>query len=253
MFRDDFVWGVASSAYQIEGKDPQDGAGKMIWDTFTEEGRILDGTDASVACDHMHRYAEDYKLMRLLGVRAYRFSVSWSRIMPEGTGRVNEKAIALYRDMIAKMKENGITPYLTMYHWELPQALQDRGGWLNEEIIQWFGEYARVIAENFSDICENFITLNEPECFVGLGHLSGVHAPGKKMSYEDTFRIAHNALRAHGKAVINLRKYAKRQIKIGYAPTCGMAYPASNKAEDIEAARKVLFSFYNLHKHITNS
>lgn len=245
MFREDFVWGVASSAYQIEGRDPEDGAGKMIWDTFTEEGRIMDGTDAAVSCDHMHRYKEDYKLMRLLGVKAYRFSVSWSRIMPEGTGRVNVKAVALYRDMIAKMKENGITPYLTMYHWELPQALQDRGGWLNEEIIQWFGEYAKVVAENFSDICENFMTLNEPECFVGLGHLSGVHAPGKKMGYRETFQIAHNALRAHGQAVINLRKYAKQPIKIGYAPTCGMAYPASNKPEDIEAARKVLFSFYN--------
>ena len=245
MFRDDFVWGVASSAYQIEGKEPGDGAGRMIWDTFIEEGRIADGKNASVTCDHMHRYPDDYKLMRLLGIKAYRFSVNWSRIMPEGTGQVNEKAIALYRNMIMSMKENGITPYLTMYHWEFPQALQDRGGWLNEESIQWFGEYATVIAENFSDICEYFVTMNEPECFVGLGHLSGVHAPGKKMSYKDTFQIAHNAMRAHGQAVINLRKYAKQPIKIGYAPTCSMAYPETDKPEDIEAARKVLFSFYN--------
>lgn len=245
MFRDDFVWGVASSAYQIEGKDPDDGAGRMIWDAFIEEGRIADGKNASVTCDHMHRYREDYKLMRLLGIKAYRFSVNWSRIMPEGAGRVNEKAITLYRDMIAAMRENGITPYLTMYHWEFPQALQDRGGWLNEESIKWFAEYAKVIAENFSDICEYIITLNEPQCFVGLGHLSGVHAPGKKMSYRETFQIAHNAMRAHGQAVITLRKYAKRPIKIGYAPTCSMAYPASNRPEDIEAARKVLFSFRN--------
>ena len=245
MFREDFVWGVASSAYQIEGRDVDDGAGKMIWDTFTEEGHILDGKDAYVACDHIHRYKDDYKMMRLLGVKAYRFSVSWSRIMPEGTGRVNEKAITLYRDMIQEMHKNGITPYLTMYHWELPQALQDKGGWLNEEIIDWFGEYAKVIAENFSDLCEYFITLNEPECFAGLGYLSGVHAPGLRKTYQETFQIVHNALRAHGKAVINLRKYAKQPIKIGYAPTCGMAYPASDKPEDIEAARKVLFSFYN--------
>ena len=245
MFRDDFVWGVASSAYQIEGKEEGDGAGRMIWDAFIEEGRIADGKNASVTCDHMHRYPEDFKLMRLLGIKAYRFSVNWSRIMPEGTGRVNEKAIKLYRNMIKSMKENGVTPYLTMYHWEFPQALQDRAGWLNEESIQWFGEYAKVIAENFSDICEYFITLNEPECFVGLGHLTGVHAPGKKLEYKETFQIAHNALRAHGQAVINLRKYAKQPIKIGYAPTCSMAYPESNKPEDIEAARKVLFSFYN--------
>lgn len=244
MFRDDFVWGVASSAYQVEGRDPEDGCGKNIWDTFTEEGRILDGKDAYIACDHMHRYKEDYKLMKLLGIKAYRFSMSWARILPEGTGKVNEKAIAMYRDMILSMKENGIEPYITMYHWEFPQALQDKGGWLNEDVIQWFGEYAKVVAENFSDICEYFITLNEPECFVGLGHLSGVHAPGLKLPYKDVFKIAHNALRAHGQAVINLRKYASRPIKVGYAPTCGMAYPATDSPEDIEAARKTLFGFH---------
>lgn len=244
MFRDDFVWGVASSAYQVEGRDPEDGCGKNIWDTFAEEGRILDGKDAYTACDHMHKYKEDYKLMKLLGIKAYRFSMSWARILPEGTGKVNEKAIAMYRDMILSMKENGIEPYITMYHWEFPQALQDKGGWLNEDVIQWFGEYAKVVAENFSDICEYFITLNEPECFVGLGHLSGVHAPGLKLPYKDVFKIAHNALRAHGQAVINLRKYASRPIKVGYAPTCGMAYPATDSPEDIEAARKTLFGFH---------
>ena len=244
MFRDDFVWGVASSAYQVEGRDPEDGCGKNIWDTFTEEGRIQDGKNAYTACDHMHRYKEDYKLMKLLGIKAYRFSMSWARILPEGTGQVNEKAIAMYRDMILTMKENGIEPYITMYHWEFPQALQDKGGWLNEDVIQWFGEYAKVVAENFSDICVYFITLNEPECFVGLGHLSGVHAPGLKLPYKDVFQIAHNALRAHGQAVINLRKYACRPIKVGYAPTCGMAYPATDSPEDIEAARKTLFGFH---------
>lgn len=244
MFRDDFVWGVVSSAYQVEGRDPEDGCGKNIWDTFAEEGRILDDKDAYTACDHMHRYKEDYKLMKLLGIKAYRFSMSWARILPDGTGRVNEKAIAMYRDMILSMKENGIEPYITMYHWEFPQALQDKGGWLNEDVIQWFGEYAKVVAENFSDICEYFITLNEPECFVGLGHLSGVHAPGLKLPYKDVFKIAHNALRAHGQAVINLRKYASRPIKVGYAPTCGMAYPATDSPEDIEAARKTLFGFH---------
>lgn len=244
MFRKDFVWGVASSAYQIEGRDAQDGAGRCIWDAFVEEGRLPDGSDAQTADDHMHCYREDYKLMRMLGIKAYRFSVSWSRILPEGTGRVNEKAIALYRDMILEMQKNGITPYLTMYHWEFPQALQDRGGWLNEEVIDWFAEYAKVVAENFSDICEYFITLNEPQCFVGLGHLTGIQAPGMKLEPADVFQIAHNALKAHGKAVIALRKYAKRPIKVGYAPTCGMAYPASEKPEDIEAAKKVLFGFY---------
>lgn len=244
MFRDDFVWGVASSAYQIEGREENDGCGKNIWDTFTEDGHILDGRDSAVACDHMHRYKEDYALMRLLGIKAYRFSMSWARILPEGVGRVNEKAIALYRDMILEMKKNGIEPYITMYHWEFPQALQDRGGWQNPEVINWFGEYAKVVAENFSDICDHIITLNEPECFVGIGHLSGVHAPGFKLSFREVFQVAHNALRAHGQAVINLRKYACRPLQIGFAPTCGMPYPATEKPEDIEAARKVLFGFY---------
>ena len=117
MFRDDFVWGVASSAYQIEGRDRNDGAGKCIWDTFAEEGRVWSNQNADVACDHIHRYKEDIAMMRLLGVKAYRFSLSWARIMPEGTGAVDEKAIALYRDMICCMKENGITPYITLFHW----------------------------------------------------------------------------------------------------------------------------------------
>ncbi len=245
MFRDDFAWGVASSAYQIEGKDKEDGCGKTVWDTFAAAGKIADGQNAEISCDHIHRYREDFALMRLLGVKHYRFSLNWARILPEGTGRVNEKGIRLYRDMIREMVKNGITPYITMYHWELPQALQDKGGWLNEEIIQWFGEYAKTVAENFSDVCEYFITLNEPQCFVGLGHLSGVHAPGMKLSPKEVFQIAHNALRAHGQAVINLRKYACRPVKIGYAPTCGMAYPATECKEDIEAAKKVLFGFYN--------
>lgn len=244
MFRDDFVWGVSSSAYQIEGTDPEDGRGKNIWDDMPAMGKIQEGRNALTACDHMHRYAEDFRMLKHLNIKAYRFSVSWPRIMPEGTGRVNEKAITMYRDMIIEMKKNGVVPYLTMYHWDLPQALEDQGGWLNENVIEWFGEYAKVVAENFTDICDYFITLNEPQCFVGLGYDRGVHAPGKELSTKEVFQIAHNALRAHGKAVINLRKYAKKEIQIGYAPTCSVAIPASEKPEDIEAAKKVYFGFY---------
>ena len=245
MFDDKFVWGVASSAYQVEGTDPDDGRGKTVWDTFTEQGRIFQNQNAYTSCDHMHHYKDDYALMKNLGIKAYRFSLNWARILPEGTGRVNEKAIAMYRDMILTMKENGITPYITLFHWEFPQALQEKGGWLNEEVVDWFGEYAKVVAENFSDLCEYFITINEPQCVVGLGHLSGVHAPGLKLSVPETFQIAHNLLKAHGQAVINLRKYAKQKIRIGFAPTGGVAYPYTDSAEDIEAARKVYFGFYN--------
>ena len=225
MFRDDFVWGVASSAYQVEGTDPQDGRGKTVWDTFTEEGRVFEGQNAYTTCDQIHLYKKDYALMKNLGIHAYRFSLNWARILPEGTGKVNQKAIDLYRDMILTMKQNGITPYITLFHWEFPAALYEKGGWLNPDVVDWFGEYAKVVAENFSDLCEYFITINEPQCVVGLGHLSGVHAPGVTCTVKETFQIAHNLLKAHGRAVIELRKHAGREIKVGFAPTGGVAYP----------------------------
>lgn len=156
---------------------------------------------------------------------------------------MNEKAIAMYRDMILTMKENGITPYLTLFHWEFPQALYERGGWQNPDVVQWFGEYAKVVAENFSDICEYFITINEPQCVVGLGHLSGVHAPGVKLPVAQTFLVAHHLLMAHGQAVINLRRYAVRPVKIGFAPTGGVAYPYTDRPEDIEAAKRCISDF----------
>lgn len=245
MFREDFVWGVASSAYQIEGTDPQDKRGMTVWDTFVRDGRVADHQNADVSCDHMHRYREDYALMRNLGVRAYRFSLNWARILPEGCGRVNETAIAMYRDMILCMKENGITPYITLFHWEYPKALYDRGGWLNPDSPKWFGEYAAVVAEHFSDLCSHFITINEPQCVIGLGHVLGAHAPGVRLSTAETFQAAHNLLKAHGEAVLALREHARQPVSIGYAPTGGVAYPYTDSPEDIEAARKVYFGFYD--------
>ena len=243
MFGKDFIWGVASSAYQIEGRDETDGCGECVWDSFIKAGNTRDGEDASVSCDHIHHYKEDFALMKKLGIRNYRFSLNWSRILPEGTGRVNEKAIALYRDMLLCMKENEITPYITLFHWEYPQALEKKGGWLNEQSPEWFEEYAKIVAKNFSDVCEYFITMNEPQCFCGLGHFQGVHAPGYKLPIEYTFRLIHNVLKAHGRAVKALRKYASRPIKVGFAPTSGVAMPKTNKKEDIEAARKRYFGF----------
>lgn len=243
--KDGFIWGVAASAYQIEGTDPEDGRGECIWDVYAREGHCFEGQDARVACDHMHRYRDDYKLMAEYGVKAYRFSMSWARLIPDGTGKVNDKAVELYRDMIECMIENGIKPFITLYHWELPQALQEKGGWLNPEIVEAFGYYAKVVAENFSDLVTEYMTLNEPQCFTGLGYLSGVHAPGLKLAYSDTFKVTINALKAHGRAVQMLRQYSRQDIKIGYAPTCGVAIPATNSPEDIEAARKVYFGFEN--------
>ena len=245
MFQKDFVWGVATSAYQIEGTDPDDGRGDCVWDTFVKNGRVYNEQDAFTACDHMHCYKEDFALMRELGIKHYRFSLSWARILPEGTGEVNEKAIKMYRDMILCMKENGITPYITMFHWEFPQKLYERGGWLNPDVVTWFGDYAALVAERFSDLCEYFITINEPQCCIGLGHLSGVHAPGVKLNISETFLAAHHLLMAHGQAVKQLRAHAKQPIRIGFAPTGGVAYPYTDSPEDIEAAKKVYFGFYN--------
>ncbi len=168
--------------------------------------------------------------------------MDWSRLLPEGTGRVNETGVKFYSDLIDELLANGVEPFITMYHWELPYELYKKGGWLNRDIAEWFGEYAKLIAERFSDRVKYFFTLNEPQCFVGLGYLRGEHAPGVKAPLRDTFEMAHNALRAHGRAVQMLRAYAKQPIEVGFAPTCGMCYPETEKPEDIEAARQMMFS-----------
>lgn len=241
MFRNDFVWGVAASAYQTEGRDPADGAGRSIWDAFTDAGNIERGENAYTACDMIHRYKEDFAMMRLLGIRHYRFSVSWSRILPEGTGEVNEEGIRFYRDMISEMRKNGIEPYLTLYHWEMPKVLQDRGGWLSPESPEWFGRYAGIVADRLSDLVKFFITINEPQCIVMLGHVLGMHAPGLRLSKADALLVTHHLLMAHGQAVKSLRENAKQEIKVGFAPTCGVAYPSTSSEEDIEAARLAYF------------
>ena len=242
-FPSDFVWGAATSSYQIEGAVTEDGKGAHIWDIFTrEEGRIFENHTGEIACDHYHRFKDDVKLMKEMGIRAYRFSIDWSRVLPNGFGAVNEKGIAFYNALIDELLKNDIEPYITLYHWELPYELYKKGGWLNRDIAEWFGEYAKLIAERFSDRVKYFFTLNEPQCFVGLGYLRGEHAPGVKAPLRDTFEMAHNALLAHGRAVQMLRAYAKQPIEVGFAPTCGMCYPETEKPEDIEAARQMMFS-----------
>ncbi len=242
-FRKDFVWGAATSAYQIEGGAGEDGKGMDIWDVFCKEpGRVYEGHSGDVACDHYHRYKEDVQIMKEMGLKAYRFSINWSRVLPDGTGKVNEKGINFYDRLVDELLGAGIEPYITLYHCELPYEIYKRGGWMNREIVEWFGEYAALVAERFSDRVTHFFTLNEPQCFIGLGFLNGAHAPGLKAPLRDTFTMAHHALMAHGRAVQQLRAHAKQPVEIGYAPTCGMAYPETDKKEDIEAARKSLFA-----------
>lgn len=242
-FAKDFVWGAATSSYQIEGTVRDSGKGQNIWDVFTKEpGRVYEGHTGDIACDHYHRFREDVAYMKELGLKGYRFSIDWSRVLPEGTGKVNEKGIDFYNALIDELLEQGIEPYITLYHWELPYEIYKRGGWMNPEIVEWFGQYARLVAERFSDRVKYFFTLNEPQCFVGLGFLQGCHAPGVKAPLRDTFEMAHNALKAHGRAVQMLRAYGKQNVQIGYAPTSGMCYPEKETPKDIEAARKALFA-----------
>ena len=242
-FAKDFVWGAATSAYQIEGAVKGEGKGLHVWDVYTNEpGHVFENHTGEIACDHYHRYREDVKIMKEMGLKAYRFSIDWSRVLPEGFGRVNEKGIAFYNALIDELLANGIEPYVTLFHWELPYEIYKRGGWMNPQIVEWFGEYAKLVAERFSDRVTHYFTLNEPQCFVGLGFLTGDHAPGLKSPLRDTFEMAHNALKAHGRAVQMLRQYGKQPLVIGYAPTCGMCYPETEKPEDIEAARQMMFS-----------
>ncbi len=237
-----FVFGAATSSYQIEGAFQEGGKGLNIWDVYVrEKGKIYNGHTGDIACDHYHRFREDVALMKEIGLQAYRFSINWARILPDGIGAVNQEGIRFYKELIEELKKNEIEPYITLYHWELPYELYKKGGFMNPEFVEWFGYYAKVVTENFSDQVKYFFTFNEPQCFIGLGFLNGEHAPGLKVPVKDTFLMAHHVLMAHGRAVQMLRQYAKQNIEIGYAPTGTMSYPATEKEEDIEAARQHLF------------
>lgn len=250
-FRKDFAWGVATASQQIEGAYKDGGKGLNIWDVFSHEpDRIEDGKNSDVACDHYHLFREDVKLMHSLGINSYRFSISWSRIFPDGVGRINEDGVRFYSDLIDELLSYGIEPYITLFHWDYPYALYKKGGWLNDESVEWFSNYAAKIVELYSDRVTYFITFNEPQCFIGLGYLNGEHAPGISIPYKDAFQMAHNVLKAHGSAVIAMRKAAKRAIKIGYAPTYTAHYPATDSPLDIEAARKASFDCPELSKDV---
>ena len=241
-FKKDFVWGAATASYQIEGAWNEDGEGLSIWDVFSHEpNKICEGHTGDVACDHYHRYKQDVKLMKQLGIKAYRFSISWPRLIPNGVGKLNPKGVEFYSNLIDELLENGIEPYITLFHWDYPYELYKKGGWLNDDSVNWFADYAARVAELFSDRVKNFITFNEPQCFIGESYLGAAHAPGLRVSYKDVFQMCHNVLKAHGAAVIALRKNAKQPIKIGYAPTGTVCYPSSENEADIEAARKNMF------------
>jgi beta-glucosidase len=235
-FPADFLWGTATSAYQIEGAPLADGAGPSIWQRFSHTpGKMTNGDTGDVACDHYHRYPEDVAIMRDLGCNAYRFSISWSRILPEGTGRVNQGGLDFYKRLTDALREAGIRPMATLYHWDLPAALDDRGGWLNRDVANWFAEYAEAACRALDDRVEFWATLNEPWVVVDGGYLHGALAPGHSILHEAPI-AAHNLLRSHGLAVQAYRAFGKRPI--GIVLNLEPKYPASLDAEDLAALQR---------------
>lgn len=218
-FPADFRWAVATSSYQIEGGVTDDGRGPSIWDTFSHEpDRIGDGTNGDAACDHYHRWAEDVVLMAHLGLRAYRFSIAWPRIQPTGAGPANPKGLAFYDRLVDALLEYGIEPAATLFHWDLPQVLQDAGGWSVRDTAARFGEYADLVAGALGDRVKLWMTLNEPIIHMAMGHLVGIHAPGVQTA--DLLPIAHHQLLGHGLAVAAIRRYSRSPVAIAnnYTP-----------------------------------
>ncbi len=240
-FCKNFAWGVATASYQIEGGTYEDDKGLSVWDVASAtEGRVFEGHKGHIGCDHYHRWKEDVALMKELGIKAYRLSINWSRLLPEGTGKVSEAGKRFYLNLFEELKKAGIEPWVTLFHWDYPYALYLKGGWLNPESSDWFENYARVCGELFGDYVSHFILINEPECFVGLGHFSAGHAPFLKLPVGDVARVAHNVLLSCGKAEKILRATVKHEIKIGTAQAYWPFLPATEK--DVELARKENFT-----------
>ncbi len=240
-----FTWGAATSSYQIEGGWDADGKGPSIWDMFTRHaGKVWDGHHARTGCDHFNRHREDVALMRRIGLQAYRFSVSWPRVMPEGTGKVNDKGLAFYDRLVDSLLEAGIQPWVTLFHWDFPYALFLRGGWLNPESPKWFSEYTAAVVDRLSDRVAHWITLNEPQCFIGLGYASGEHAPGLKLDLPEVLLAGHHALLAHGRAVLAIRERAKLKPVVGWSPAGSVYTPATDGVEDVKAARRATSAIY---------
>jgi len=239
-----FVWGSATSSYQIEGAVNEDGRGVSIWDTFCKEpGNILDGDNADVACDHYHKVDEDVKLMKEMGLKAYRFSIAWPRILPNGEGAVNQAGLDFYSHLIDKLIENEIEPWVTLYHWDLPQALEDKyHGWLGRETIEAFGKYARICFAAYGDRVKHWITLNESWTVAVNGYNNGIHAPGRSSDPAvETYLVAHHLILAHARAArIFKSDFANQGGVIGIANCADFRYPLTKSANDKLAAERAM-------------
>jgi beta-glucosidase len=237
-FPTDFIWGVATSSYQIEGAAAEDGRAPGIWDTFAAaRGTIADGSTGGVACDHYHRFAGDVQLMRQLGVAAYRYSISWPRVLPAGTGAVNEAGLAYYDRLTDALLEAGIVPWVTLYHWDLPQVLQDRGGWPSRDTVAAFTELTDVVTRRLGDRVRHWFTHNEPFCVALLGYQTGEHAPGIE-DWPQSLAASHHVLLSHGASVPVIRGNAAG-ARVGIVLNATSVQTASRSAADAEAARYV--------------
>src|SRR5947209_4518410 len=237
-FPSGFIWGTATSAYQIEGAVKEDGRGPSIWDSFSHTlGRIRDHSNGDRADDHYHRYKEDVGLIKGLGVKAYRFSIAWPRVFPDGTGAPNPKGLDFYNRLLDELLANGIEPFATLYHWDLPQALQDRfGGWQSTETSSAFANYAGYVAERLSDRVKSFFTVNEVGRFVNFGYGAGIDAPGLKLSELKLNQLRHNVALAHGLAVQAIRARGRAGTRVGPAENIASCLPAIDTAANIRAA-----------------
>ncbi len=242
-FPKDFIWGGATASYQIEGAYNQDGKGLSVWDMMCrKENAIWNNQNGDITCDHYNRYKEDVSLMKKIGLKAYRFSISWPRVIPAGTGKVNVAGLDFYSCLVDELLKNDIEPFITLFHWDYPYELYCNGGWLNNDSPDWFAEYTKIIVDKLSDKVKNWITINEPQCFVLLGHKDGLHAPGDKLGLSQLTRISHNVLLSHGKAVQVIRNNTKQPCKIGFAPVGNAFFPVTETSENIEAVKKAMFN-----------
>lgn len=241
MFPKNFYWGATAASYQIEGAWKEDGKGLSVWDVVSNETDfVYEGQTGNIACDHYNRYEKDVQIMREIGLKAYRLSLSWPRIFPEGTGRINQKGLDFYDRLIESLLENNIEPFVTLFHWDYPWELFLKGGWLNPDSPKWFEEYANLVAERFVDRIKYWITINEPQCFIILGHQDGSHAPALKLPMRAVLQAMHNSLLAHGLAARAI-KDVDSKAKVGYAPVGTTFYPKNGTSKEIEFAKKLMF------------
>ena len=239
-FPKDFLWGAATAAYQIEGAYNEDGRGLSIWDIYYN-GNTRYNENGFEAIDHYHKVDEDIALMKEIGLKAYRFSISWTRILPDGVGKVNEKGVKFYSDLVDKLIAAGIEPIATLFHWDYPYELYKKGGWMNDESSEWFLEYTKVIVDALSDRVTYWATINEPQCVLGCGYQIGIHAPFTHCIEEDLLIMGKNILLSHGKAANYIRNHAKKKPIIGFTPIGPSYIPENDSAEAVETARTADF------------